>query len=338
MGTPQMRSFAAPWWLPEGHSQTIVPALWGRRFAGHSIEWVRERWLAPDGDFIDVDRVNSGEARLANAPLLVLFHGLEGSSGSHYAKMFAQACAALGWSMAVPHFRGCSGSMNQGPRAYHSGDHAEVDWVLRRFKAEGQTERPVFAVGVSLGGNALACWAGEQGAAATQVVKAVASVCSPLDLAASGHAICRGLNRLLYNRMFLATMLPKALRKWEQYPGLFDRSALAKAKDLYEFDDLFTAPVHGFAGALDYWQRASAKPHLRAVQVPLLLLNALNDPFVPAGSLPNASGVSPAVTLWQPAHGGHVGFPSGRALGQRCEPWLMEMPNAVLSWLKMHGA
>lgn len=332
-----MRSFVAPWWLPEGHSQTIVPALWGRRFVPHPMEWVRERWLAPDGDFIDVDRLKSGETPHTQAPLLVLFHGLEGSSASHYAKVFAVACSSLGWAMAVPHFRGCSGRLNRGPRAYHSGDHAEVDWVLKRFKAEGPAERPVFAVGVSLGGNALARWAGEHGSAASQVVQAVASVCSPLDLVASGHAICKGLNRLLYNRMFLATMRPKALRKWDQHPGLFDRNALARAKDLYEFDDVFTAPVHGFAGALDYWQRASAKPHLRAVQIPMLLLNARNDPFVPALSLPSAHEVSPSVVLWQPAHGGHVGFPSGLGVGLRGVPWLMDMPHAVLSWLKMHA-
>jgi hypothetical protein len=178
-------------------------------------------------------------------------------------------------------------------------------------------------------------WAGEFGDSASRTVRAVAAVSSPLDLAASGHAIGRGFNRLVYTRMFLATMVPKALQKWVQHPGLFDRDALLAARDLYAFDNLFTAPLHGFRNTDDYWQRASAQPVLGAVRVPALLLNARNDPFVPASSLPTAQRVSPSVTLWQPREGGHVGFPG--ADGSLALPsHVRAMPQAVGRWLMDH--
>jgi len=214
--------YRAPWWLPGGNAQTIWAARVSRRHAGPAPQWQRERWTTPDGDFIDVDTARHDTR--ADAPLLVLFHGLEGSSESQYAIAFADFAARSGMAFAVPHFRGCSGELNWAPRAYHSGDHQEVDWVLARFASQ-HPHRPLVAVGISLGGNALLRWAGEWGEAASRRVRAVAAVCSPLDLAAGGHAIGRGFNRLVYTRMFLSTMVPKALQKWQQFPGLFDRVA-----------------------------------------------------------------------------------------------------------------
>jgi predicted alpha/beta-fold hydrolase len=262
-------------------------------------------------------------------PLLVVFHGLEGSSGSHYAQALAAAARARGWACAVPHFRGCSGELNHGPRAYHSGDFEEIDWILRRFKC--QHPGPIVAVGISLGGNALMRWAGEMGGQAAGVVSATASVCSPLDLAASGWAIGRGFNRLVYTRMFLSSMVPKALKKLDQHPGLFSRSDLLAARDLYDFDNIVTAPLHGFKDTDDYWKRASSKPHLGRIAVPALALNAINDPFIPAWSLPSLSDASASVTLWQPARGGHVGFPSGNFPAN-----VRVMPEAVTAFLAAH--
>jgi uncharacterized protein len=262
----------------------------------------------------------------ARQPLLVVFHGLEGSSASHYAEAFADVARTRGWACAVPHFRGCSGELNLGPRAYHSGDFEEIDWILKRFATEHAG--PVMAVGISLGGNALMRWAAEEGAQARQIVAAVASVCSPLDMAASGWAIGRGFNRQVYTRMFLRSMVPKALMKLDQHPGLFDRDKLLAARDLYQFDNIFTAPVHGFKNVDDYWDRASAKPHLHRIAVPALVLNALNDPFIPPGSLPQLASVGQHVTLWQPATGGHVGFPSGPFPAH-----VRAMPEAVASFL-----
>ena len=284
----------------------------------------RERWATPDGDFVDLDWLEPAPAK--HAPLLVLFHGLEGSSRSHYAEAFADFAAERGLAYVVPHFRGCSGELNQGPRAYHSGDYEEIGWILARLRE--QHGGPLVAVGVSLGGNALMRWAGEAGEEAGKLARAVASVSSPLDLAAGSVAIGRGFNRLVYTTMFLRSMKPKAFAKLKQHPGLFDAARLMAARDLYQFDDIFTAPLHGFSNADDYYARASAKAHLHRIRIPALALNALNDPFVPAASLPSQREVGPHVTLWQPADGGHVGFPDGRMPGH-----VRRMPEEVGSWL-----
>lgn len=335
MGEYVPMQYVAPRWLPGGNLQTIWPALYARRTIGPAPRYRRERWDTTDGDFIDVDwlitsppptPMQGGLGKVENRPLLVLFHGLEGSSLSHYAEAFADFARERGMDYAVPHFRGCSGELNWGPRAYHSGDHEEIDWILRRFRA--QHSGPLFAVGISLGGNALLRWAQEQGAQASMVTQAVAAVSSPIDLAAGGHAIGRGFNRQVYTRMFLNTMKPKALKKWAQHPGLFDRDALLRARDLYAFDNVFTAPLHGFKSTDDYWARGSAKPRLAEIRIPALVVNALNDPFVPAACLPSQSEVGPHVTLWQPAHGGHVGFPKGHLPGH-----VRAMPDAVGAWL-----
>lgn len=322
--------YHAPWWLPGGNVQTIYSAKFARRYTGAKPCWMRERWDTPDGDFVDVDWRSDDVVLPEEAPLLVLFHGLEGSSSSHYAEAFAQEAQARGWHMAVPHFRGCSGEINWTPRAYHSGDFEEIGWMLQRFHQHHQG--PIFAVGISLGGNALMRWAGEMGHTATQVVNGIASVCSPIDLGASGHAIDTGFNKAVYARMFLATMKPRAMQKLEQFPGLFDPQELMAANTLYAFDDVFTAPLHGFRGTDDYWDRASAKPGLTRVRVPALVLNARNDPFIPASCLPTQGHVSDQVTLWQPEAGGHVGFASGKFPGD-----LKEMPWAVTEWMTQHG-
>ena len=320
-------NYVAPWWLPGGNLQTIWPALYSRRVFGPHPQYRRERWTTPDQDFIDVDWLDVAPTLpTSTRPLLVLFHGLEGTSRSHYAEAFADFAHAQGLDYAVAHFRGCSGELNLAPRAYHSGDFEEIDWILRRFRR--QHSGPVIAVGISLGGNALLRWAEEMGVQAGQVASSVAAVCSPIDLAAGGYAIGRGFNRLVYTRMFLNTMKPKALRKLAQHPGLFDADALCAARDLYEFDNIFTAPVHGFKSTEDYWARASAKPHLVRIQIPALVVNARNDPFVPAWCLPSQRDVGDHVTLWQPAHGGHVGFPHGPVPGH-----VRTMPDAVGGWL-----
>ena len=319
--------YRAPAWLPGGHAQTIWPALYARRRWGPELPQLRERWLTPDADFIDVDRQNASRQ---DRPMLVLFHGLEGSSSSHYAQSFADWAAAHDLNLALPHFRGCSGELNHAPRAYHSGDHQEIDWVLNRLRKQHQSQggQTLIVAGVSLGGNALMRWAAEHGSAALQNADAIASICSPLDLMQSGHSIGRGLNRQIYTRMFLHSMKPKALAKLAQHPGLFDRQRLMAARDLYEFDNVFTAPLHGFKNTDDYWSKASAKPLMQNIRVPALALNALNDPFVPASSLPKISDVSKSVTLWQPKQGGHVGFAEGRWPSH-----VRGLPDAVGAWL-----
>ena len=332
---PEGLSYHSPGWLLGdgtigGNLQTIWPALVCKRIDGDLPRYRRQRWITPDADFIDVDWLEPDVGTSPpETPLLILFHGLEGSSSSHYARAYARVAQQRGWRFAVPHFRGCSGEPNLTARAYHSGDFEEVGWILDRFSA--LHAGPRLAVGVSLGGNALLRWAEEAGETAAGVVGAVAAVSSPIDLAAGGHAIGRGFNRHTYTRMFMRSLRPKTLLKLKNHPGLFDRDKMLAASDLYAFDNLYTAPVHGFRDTDDYWHRGSAKPHLHRIRIPGLVLNARNDPFVPAASLPGPHEVGRHVTLWQPAHGGHAGFASGAFPGH-----LQALPGQVVHWLSRH--
>ena len=299
--------YCPPRWLPNNHVQTIVPALFARRPA---VDYRRERWNTPDGDFIDLDWLTDredGAAAAADAPLLVLFHGLEGNSDSHYARVLMAAARERGWHGVVPHFRSCSGPINLMPRFYHLADSDEVDWVLRRLR--GVHRGPIVVVGVSLGGNVLLRWLGERGEDAS-FIAAAAAISTPLDVHAGGRALSQGF-AMLYTLSFLKTLKRKALQKLDQYPGLFDRDAMLTSRTMYEYDNIVTAPLHGFRNADEYWTRATTRPLLPHVAVPTLVLNARNDPFLPSAALPTRAEVSKAVELDQPEYGGHVGFMTG---------------------------
>jgi predicted alpha/beta-fold hydrolase len=238
----------------------------------------------------------------------VLFHGLEGCSTSHYAHALMWRVREAGWNGAVVHFRGCSGEPNRLSRAYHSGDSAEIDWVLRRLRAD--RDSAMYAAGVSLGGNALLKWLGEQSLAATAIVSRAAAVSAPLDLMIAGDALGRGFN-LVYTRAFLSTLKRKSIAKLGAYPDLYDAARVRASRTLREFDDIVTAPLHGFRDTDDYWTRASSKPWLTSIAVPTLVVNARNDPFLPESALPSAGDAAPCLTLEFPSDGGHVGFVSG---------------------------
>ena len=317
MKTPH---YLAPEWLPGGHAQTIWPLL----IKGPLPRYRRERWDTPDDDFIDLDWIDGKPG----TPCVALFHGLEGSSRSHYARRLMHAVERRGWHGVVVHFRGCSGEPNRLPRAYHSGDSQEIDWVLRRLHARGYPA--LFAAGVSLGGNALLKWLAEQGDLASGIVNAAAAVSAPLDLAAANTALSSGFN-LVYARHFLRTLIPAALAKERQFPGRIDVGRVRAARTLRDFDDAATAPLHGFNGADDYYARSSAGPLLGAVQTPTLLLNAANDPFLPQAALPQRASMSAVVTFEVPHHGGHVGFVHG-ALPGRID-WL---PQRLLAHFDAH--
>jgi predicted alpha/beta-fold hydrolase len=304
--------FASPWWLPGGHLQTIYASL----RPPPRIALARERWDTPDGDFIDVDFAGDPAA----GRLLALFHGLEGGSDSHYARAIGAHAAAAGFRVALPHWRGCSGELNKKARAYHSGDSDEVDWILRRLVS---LDKALFAIGVSLGGNTLLKWLGERGEAAAALVRRAAAVSAPIDVAAAGRALDKGINRLLYTRMFLSTLKPKSLKKLEAFPGLFDAAPVRAARTFREFDDMVTAPLHGFRGVDHYWSSASSGPYLSEIRVPTLLLNARNDPFLPEQDLLAATRkTSQSTVLEFPDTGGHVGFVSGPFPGRR--DWLAQ--------------
>lgn len=297
----------------------MYPALFLR---GQPPRYRRERWDTPDGDFIDLDFLDAGRA---GAPRVVLFHGLEGSSSSHYAVALMRTLARERWNGVVVHFRGCSGEINRLARAYHSGDAPEIGWIIARLAGAGA---PPYAVGVSLGGNALLKWLGETGDGARAQLRAAAAVSAPLDLMAAGAALGRGLN-MIYTRLFLATLRAKSLHKLERFPGLFDRGRMLAARNLREFDDVVTAPLHGYRDTDDYWTRASSKPVLGGVCLPTLVLNAKNDPFLPARHLPRPHEVSSCIRLEQPEEGGHAGFAGGAFPGNL--DWL---PQRLLAFFR----
>ncbi len=317
--------YSPPRWLPGGHAQTIWPIT----IKGRTPTYRRERWETPDGDFVDLDWVDPSSspaaAHLPNLlPTVVLFHGLEGSSRSPYARHLMGAVHDRGWRGVVMHYRGCSGEPNRLARAYHSGDSAEVDWVLRRLA--GAHLSPLLVVGVSLGGNVLLKWLGEQGVAANDIVCAAAAVCPPHDLAVVSTHLQHGVNRL-YSHNFLATLIPRALEKARRFPGVLDSERISKVKNLMAYDDLVTAPLHGFRDAADYYQRSSGKPFLLSIRTPTLVLNAANDPFLPTHYLPGIEEVSPSVKLEVQRQGGHVGFVVGSVPGRL--DWL---PRRLLVW------
>lgn len=342
----------APWWLPGGHAQTLYGSLVVRH---HHVSFIRERVDTPDGDFLDFDwagprlfadrRADGGHAQpdpqlqktaarrwmqdadwwqlqqAPETPALVIFHGLEGSSRSHYAQSIAQYFRARGWITTIAHFRGCSGFPNRMARAYFSGDSADIGFILETVRQRVPQGR-WHAVGISLGGNAMLKHLGEQQQDANWL-QAAAAVSVPLDLVACGQALSETLTgRHLYCRHFLRTMRPKIVEKARRFPGTIDVLRLSQTRTLREFDDLYTAPMHGYRNALDYWTRASSKPKLKTITVPTLVLNARNDPFVPEASLPGTHDCSGAIVLHQPAEGGHAAFVTGPFPGNLS--WLPE--------------
>ena len=316
------KHYRAPRWLPGGHLQTIVPSLFRKMRAP---SYRRERIETADGDFIDLDWVDGPPDR----PLVILFHGLEGSSHSHYARAMMHSVKAIGWRGVVPHWRGCSGEPNRLPRAYHSGDHAEAGWLIEHLH-HASVAAPMFAVGVSLGGSALLNWLGRAGSDAAQWLHAAAAVSAPLSLRTGGEAIERGFN-MVYTWNFMRTMRRKGLAKSRQFPKAIDAVRIRNTRTLYDFDDAFTAPLHGFASADDYWDRGSSLTWLRHIALPTLIINALNDPFMPFDALPEKPVISDAVTLELPDTGGHVGFLHG--------PWPGDptwMPRRLLHFFGQH--
>ncbi len=299
--------YRAPWWLPGGHLQTIYPAL---LWKGRSPPYRRERWNTPDGDFVDADWLDGN----AHAPLVVLFHGLEGCSRSHYAASLMQHLRTLGWRGVVPHFRGCSGEPNRLARAYHSGDADEIGWMLGEAAARSPGV-PIYAAGVSLGGNALLKWLARTGVAAGSVIRKAAAVSAPVALQVAGDGLADGFNRV-YTWHFLRPLKRKSIAKLALFPGLYDAAAVTRAANLRQFDDVVTAPLHGFRDADDYWTRASSKPDLGRIAIPTLIVHADNDPFFPGAYLPDPAQVPGCVRLEVTRGGGHAGFPCGRWPGR----------------------
>ncbi len=346
------------------HLETCYAACGGAA----AVCYRRQLVKTPDNDEVAVDAV----CGLAHKPLLVIFHGLEGSAQSGSVRRLAAYFGARGWNVAIPHFRTCGGLMNHQPRAYHAADAAEVDWMLR-FCAGAFAHSGFFAAGISLGGNALIHWAAKcgNGKYDNAGICALATISAPFDLAASVRAMSGGINRLLYEKHFMKTLRAKIRQKQKQNPEWFANGNIGKAqaaidnarevmnktttgkaqadignardigkaqaaneandkmrdigkaqaainkmrdidigkvRTLAEFDECYTAPVHGFTNAADYWQQGSCGAALQNVKLPLLCINAQNDPIVPPSSLPNPSKTPANIRHNRPKKGAHAAF------------------------------
>jgi predicted alpha/beta-fold hydrolase len=303
-------TYTPAWWVPGAHLRT----MWGRLTRRRLTTPVRaERWTTPDDDVLDLRRLDPPVGAGAETPHLVFLHGLEGGVHSHYvANLFAEA-ARRGWSADLILFRGCAGELNRARRFYHSGETTDFDLALRRIAAE-RPRAPIGLAGVSLGGNVLLKWLGERGAddVPAAVCGAVA-VSVPFDLARGSRRISRGFSRV-YERFFLRSLVAKTRQKLARHPDLCDAAALERVGTLWDFDDVVTAPLHGFRDAHDYYTRSSSIHFLSRIRVPTLLLSAVDDPFLPPTVLDEVRSIArgnPALELEFVRRGGHVGFISG---------------------------
>ena len=290
------------WWLPGGHAQT----LWGK-FARARVSpgTTQEVLRMPDGDSVELHHLD----RDASAPRVLLLHGLEGSRESHYVGGFLSQAAMRGWNASLLIFRGCGGAANVARRFYHSGETGDIAHVFDVLSRRWPSTRWL-AAGVSLGGNVLLKWLGER---RDRPVRAAAAVSVPFDLEAGARAISRGVARI-YDASFLRSLRRKALVKLSRYPDLFDQARLVSARNVFEFDDAVTAPVHGFADARDYYSRSSSRGFLSGIRVPTLLLSSFDDPFLPRTVLTqvrDAAAANRCLTVEFHERGGHVGFVSG---------------------------
>jgi predicted alpha/beta-fold hydrolase len=305
-----------------------LPTIWGK--FGRKIDQAHERiesWPTPDGDSISVARVDPATP---TAPTLVVLHGLEGTVRSTYAQGLLHQARARGWGAAMLIFRTCDGRLPDVPRLYHSGETSDVALVIRRLVKDRPTA-PILCVGISLGANVLLKWLGEQGDQPPPEVWAAAAVSTPFDLEAGARQLERGLSRV-YAWHFIRTLKRKGVAALERHPTLpVDRRRLETARTLRDFDDAFTAPVHGFDGASDYYERSSSLAFLPMIRVRTLLLSAVNDPFLPPVVLERVGDVArsnPALSLEFTRAGGHVGWVSG-------SPWRPSyyMESRVCTWL-----
>lgn len=302
-----MSGYHAPFPLFNCHLQTIFPALFRRvRLRGVS----RERISTPDNDFLDLDWLtggNPGSPRIQSgagqAPLIIISHGLEGNSKRAYVKGMARAFHSAGFDALLWNYRGCSDEMNSQLRFYHSGATDDLDHVVGHAEKKGYTS--IFLIGFSLGGNLTLKYLGERSKNVRQVIKGTVTFSVPLNLDSSCARISERSNRL-YALRFLKSLKNKVVSKSKRMSGI-DVTGIGRIKNLRDFDDRYTAPLHGFPDADTYYRACSALHFLKGIAVPALIVNATNDPFLSADCFPQPSSF-PHLTLEYPSTGGHVGF------------------------------
>ncbi len=311
-------NFKPAWWLPGPHLQTLWPTLMRRR---KKLPLRREQIELQDGDFVDLDWMPQ-----STGPIVLVLHGLEGSAKSPYAQGMLTALSKQGWRSAVMHFRSCSGTTNRLSRMYHSGDTADVAEVIHTLKTREPTT-PIAVVGFSIGGNVLLKLLGESDQDDSLVAAVAVSV--PFELNKSVDRLQRGFSRI-YQRYFLRRLKNKIRQKFNEQAAPITLPLSKSLKTIRQFDDKVTAPLHGFADAEDYYVKSSSRQFLKSIHVPTLILQAKDDPFMPASVIPTADELSPAITLEVSRRGGHVGFVSGVVPG-RPRYWLEERVPAFLS-------
>jgi hypothetical protein len=310
--------FTTSWWLKQPHIHTIYGA---RYVPCPHIPWLRKTVTTPDHDFLDIDYMEHPNAQA----IVVLIHGLEGNSQSRYIRSLAHTAIQAGFHVVAPNLRGCSGQINHMPRLYHAGDSKELDWLIPLI-SKSYPDLPIFIVGFSLGANILLKWLSENPTISS--INAAIAIAPPLDLETVAATLNQGFNRV-YTYHFLSTLKPKARLKAKQFPGLFDLKKVLAAKNMFEFDEYFMAPLHGFKGARDYWHQSSAGPHLNSISIPTLLVMSEDDPFIPSHLIPHHSQLSHSTQLITTQYGGHVGFVNGRFPG-----FLQWIPDIIMSYCK----
>lgn len=299
-------SFRAPPFLCNGHLQTILPVLLPRRLDG---DFTRERLELKDGDFLDLDW-----ARIGGSKVAILSHGLEGCSESGYNRGMATKLISAGWDVLAWNLRGCGREMNRLPRFYHSGDTGDLAAVIH-FAATRYSR--IALIGFSLGGNLTLKYLGE--ASPHPAIVGAVAISVPVDLTASVRALDLRWSNRIYRRRLIKSLIAKVETKALKFPDKFDTTGSRLIRTFQEFDDRYTAPIHGFRNAADYWNKSSAKQYLHRITVPTLLLNACDDPFLTPESFPLVEAErSPYLFFEAPESGGHLGFID---LARGIEPW-----------------
>ena len=303
------RDYRPVWWLPDGHSHTLWAAL-ARRPPPPQVR--HERFELPDGDFVDLAHVGQ-----ADRPCVLVLHGLEGSLASPHIRTVLQAIDARGWHGVLMHFRGCSGEFNRLARNYHSGDTDDLRCVLSALR-ERHPGLPFGAVGYSMGGNVLLKYLGESGA--NSGLAGAVAISVPFELGRAAWRLNQGFSKV-YERHLIGSLQRKARAKLRVVPCPLDLTALERWNDFKTWDDRYTAPLHGFRDAEDYYAQASSRQYLKHIATPTLLIHASDDPFLPPASIPVAADLAADVTLELAARGGHVGFVAEPLAGVT-EHWL----------------
>jgi predicted alpha/beta-fold hydrolase len=302
-------TFKPAWWLNDAHLQTLYPALMRRTPLPPGLR--RERLITPDHDFIDIDWCGEGDQ-----PLIILLHGLTGSSQSGYIKGLQISLLAHGFRSVALNFRGCSGEYNHSARCYHSGETEDIHFLYQTLRRR-EPDIPFAAVGFSLGGNVLLKWLGEQGNKLSLFAAIAVSV--PLVLSICATKLDKGFSKI-YRKNLLRDLKHHVQAKQRhleklgkrQEAGKIERLGdLSRIKSFWQYDDRVVARLHGFKNVQDYYQRSSSRQFLKSIAIPTLLIQALDDPFMTDKVLPDLDELSPSIYLEITQGGGHVGFVAG---------------------------